>query len=184
MDHYLDIRLLPDPEFPPKLLMNALYAKLHRGLVERGGGQIGLGFPEYTAKGLGERLRLHGTQQGLTQFMAGAWLKGMADHCAVGPIQPVPPAVQHRVFRRVQADSSPERLRRRRIARGASPEQAQAAIPDHAGKRLELPSILLNSQSTGQRFLLFIERGPLQAQPTPGVFSAYGLSPSATVPHF
>ena len=33
MDHYLDIRLLPDPEFPAPLLMNALFTKLHRALV-------------------------------------------------------------------------------------------------------------------------------------------------------
>ena len=38
MDTYLEIRLLPDPEFVPTMLMNALFSKLHRGLVEQGGG--------------------------------------------------------------------------------------------------------------------------------------------------
>ena len=32
MDHYLDIRVLPDPEFGQVELLNALYAKLHRVL--------------------------------------------------------------------------------------------------------------------------------------------------------
>ena len=30
MDHYLEIRVLPDPEFSEEMLMAALMAKLHR----------------------------------------------------------------------------------------------------------------------------------------------------------
>lgn len=33
MDHYIDILLLPDPEFPASMLMGALYNKLHKALV-------------------------------------------------------------------------------------------------------------------------------------------------------
>lgn len=33
MDHYLDIRVLPDPEFSAQTLLEALFAKLHRALV-------------------------------------------------------------------------------------------------------------------------------------------------------
>lgn len=31
MKHYLEIQVQPDPEFPAPHLMNALFAKLHRG---------------------------------------------------------------------------------------------------------------------------------------------------------
>jgi CRISPR-associated endonuclease Csy4 len=34
MDHYLDIRLRPDPYFPEAMLMGALYSKLHRALYD------------------------------------------------------------------------------------------------------------------------------------------------------
>ncbi len=33
MNHYLDLHLLPDPEFSAAQLMSALFAKLHRALV-------------------------------------------------------------------------------------------------------------------------------------------------------
>ncbi|WP_075204014.1 type I-F CRISPR-associated endoribonuclease Cas6/Csy4, partial [Serratia marcescens] len=42
----------------------------------------------------------------------------------------------------------------------------------------------LKSLSTGQHFRLFVKQGQLQEKPTPGVFSFYGLSASATVPWF
>jgi CRISPR-associated endonuclease Csy4 len=36
VDHFLDIRVLPDPEFGEEMLMAALFAKLHRALGARG----------------------------------------------------------------------------------------------------------------------------------------------------
>mgnify|MGYP006181540093 FL=1 len=41
MDHYLDIRVLPDPEFGQVELLNALYAKLHRVLPSLTQGRVG-----------------------------------------------------------------------------------------------------------------------------------------------
>ena len=38
MDHYIEIRVLPDPEFSEEMLMSALVAKLHRALGQRGQG--------------------------------------------------------------------------------------------------------------------------------------------------
>lgn len=45
MDHYFDLRVLPDPEFNTEMLMAALFAKLHRALGARGKGDIGVSFP-------------------------------------------------------------------------------------------------------------------------------------------
>lgn len=187
MDHYLDIRLLPDPEFPAPLLMNALFAKLHRALVSHGAGDVGVSFPEHACNGpgLGACLRLHGSAVALARLMAQDWLRGMRDHSACGEPLPVPASAAHRTVRRVQAHSSPERERRRLIARkGLSEEAARDAIPDRHARRLDLPYVTLASQSTGQQFRLFIEHGPPQPTATPGPFSAYGLSPHATIPWF
>lgn len=189
MDHYLDIRLLPDPEFPLNVLMNALYAKLHRSLVTQGTGEIGVSFPEHGWSGLGARMRLHGRAPALEQLLALNWLTGLRDHCQLSAIQAIPAPVQYRTVRRVQAKSNPERLERRllkrRIARGQDPDQAQATLPQIAPcPDLKLPYVVLNSHSTGQQFHLFIEHGPLQAQPQSGPFSLYGLSPSSTIPWF
>ena len=185
MDHYVEIHLLPDPEFPPNMLLNALYAKLHRALVSHGGRSIGVSFPDVGKCGLGERLRLHGMAAELENLMAQDWLRGMRDHTALSETRAVHALKGYRVVRRVQAKSSPERLRRRLMLRkNVSAEQAAQAIPDSAAERLELPYVVLNSQTTGQQFRLFVEHLPLQEGPTRGTFNAYGLSTTATVPWF
>lgn len=187
MEHYLDIRLLPDPEFPAPLLMNALFAKLHRALVAYGGEDVGVSFPEHAGRGpgLGRCLRLHGSAGALGRLMAQDWLRGMRDHLNCGSIAPVPAGAAHRCVRRVQAHSNPERERRRLMARkGVDEATARLAIPDSRAEHLILPYITLGSLSTGQQFRLFIEHCPLQAEARPGSFSAYGLSASATIPWF
>lgn len=187
MDTYLDISLLPDPEFPSTTLMNALFSKLHRGLVTYGGQNIGISFPDSGEKSatLGARLRLHGTADKLEKLMALGWMKGMRDHTNVGEITSVPAHAKHRVVRRVQAKSNPERDRRRLMSRkGISAEEAKLSIPDSAAERLRLPYLVLSSQSTEQQFRLFIEHLPVQEKAIVGTFSAYGLSPTATVPWF
>lgn len=187
MDSYIELQLLPDPEFPVMTLMNALFAKLHRALVSSGEGRIGISFPELERKdtALGSRLRLHGPAGDLERLMSANWLQGMRDHLACGPISPVPVNASYRIVRRVQAKSSPERERRRLIARkGISSEAAIQAIPDSAAEKLDHPYVLLTSQSTQQQFRLFIEHLPLQKESVFGSFSAYGLSAKATVPWF
>ncbi len=187
MDSYLELQLLPDPEFPANMLMNALFAKLHRGLVSSGEGRIGVSFPDACQKGvgLGARLRLHGTVADLDHLMSANWLQGMRDHLSCSPVSPAPATAAYRVVRRVQAKSSPERERRRLIARkGVSVEAAMQTIPDSAAEKLDLPYLLLSSQSTQQQFRLFVEHLPVQNEAVQGTFSAYGLSSSGTVPWF
>lgn len=187
MDSYIELQLLPDPEFPVNSLMNALFAKLHRGLVSSGEGRVGISFPEVEQKGvgLGSRLRLHGTAADLERLMSANWLQGMRDHLSCSPARTIPACSSYRVVRRVQAKSSPERERRRLVARkGISPEAAMQVIPDSAAETLRLPYLQISSQSTKQQFRLFVEHLPLQIKPAQGTFSAYGLSAVATVPWF
>lgn len=187
MDSYIELQLLPDPEFPATTLMNALFAKLHRGLAATGEGRVGISFPDVAQKGvgLGSRLRLHGLAADLERLMSANWLQGMRDHLSCSPISSVPTGASHRCVRRVQAKSNPERERRRLISRkGMSVEAAMQAIPDSVAEILHLPYVLLNSQSTQQQFRLFVEHLPLQENAVQGPFSAYGLSAVATIPWF
>ncbi|NLR76969.1 type I-F CRISPR-associated endoribonuclease Cas6/Csy4 [Leeia aquatica] len=195
MNHYLDIRILPDPEFAAPLLFNALYAKLHRTLAEQQRSDIGASFPGYAlahrnAEGkaqppsLGTQLRLHGSDAALEALMASNWLHGMRDHLALGTIQPVPPGASYLRVQRKQARSSPTRERDRLMRRkGISEAEARQRIPDHRAQRLDLPYLTLNSQSTGQRFCLFITQHAAP-QAASGIFNSYGLSPTATLPAF
>lgn len=187
MDHYLDLELLPDPEFPATQLMSALFAKLHRGRHDLRRNDVGISFPhvERTAHGLGSRLRLHGSAEALDRLMALNWLSGMRDHLSIGELAPVPPQVQWRCVSRVQVDSNPERARRRLIKRqGISEAEARQRIPDSAAQRCHLPFVTLRSHSNGQSFRLFVSHGPLLAGPQLGTFGSYGLSSTASIPWF
>lgn len=187
MRNFLDIRLRPDPEFTPPLLMSALFSKLHRALVDLDQAAIGVSFPDHdpAQPTLGDRLRLHGIQPDLERLMALQWLTGMRDHIVTMPVETVPLDVQHRIVRRIQAKSNAERLRRRAIRRsGFTEAEALERIPDTVERSLRLPFVSIASRSTGQRFPLFIEHGELQAEPRPGRFNHYGLSRATTVPWF
>ena len=187
MDNYVEIKLLPDTEFAPTMLMSALVNKLHRGLADLNSRAIGISFPdvEIAQKGLGDRLRIHGRQDWLRQLMGMNWLMGMRDHTSVGEIDLIPQDSQYRVVRRVQSKSSPERLQRRLAKRKMiSIEEARNLIGSHQVKYLDLPFVTVRSQSTGQTFPLFIEHKLIQTESTPGDFSHYGLSATATVPWF
>jgi CRISPR-associated endonuclease Csy4 len=201
MDHYVDIRLQPDAEFAPAMLMAALFTKLHKALAVGAHQDIGVSFPQmevgdaaparasrigaHPRYALGQVLRLHGSSLALHKLLTTDWLTGMRDHVACGAVLAVPTDTRHRVVSRVQAKSSPERLRRRQMRRhGLTAEQAQERIPDSAAEMLNLPFLTLRSQSTGQTFRLFIRLGAEQATAVPGEFGAYGLSAQVTVPWF
>jgi CRISPR-associated endonuclease Csy4 len=185
MDSYLDLTLRADPEFPQSQLLNALYAKLHRGLVSTHSNAIAMVFPKTSAKSLGSCLRLFGTKAVLEAFMAQPWLTGMRDHLLITDVLAIPADAKHRRVQRVQAKSNPERLRRRHMKRhGLSAEAARAKIPDTVAQSLNEPFLQLSSASTGQRFRLFLRLGPIVAHPETGVFNTYGLSQTATVPWF
>jgi CRISPR-associated endonuclease Csy4 len=187
MNRYLEIKLLPDPDFSSGILMNALFSRLHLALAAQREVNIGISFPDWKPNGLalGARLRLHGKGGDLEKIMQREWTRGVQDHATMGAITEVPTHSGHRVVRRVQAKSNPERERRRLMRRkNISAEAAREIIPDSTAQRLKLPCLILTSRSTGQQFRLFIEHLPLQEQAVEGTFGAYGLSPTATVPWF
>lgn len=187
MDHYIDLKLLPDPEFAATQLMSVLLSKLHRGLHDLRRDDVGISFPDIeTARHhLGSHLRLHGNKEALTHLLALNWLTGMRDHVQLNELTCVPEQVSHRHVSRVQVDSNPERSRRRLIKRHSISEtEARQRIPDSIGKRCNLPFANLRSFGSGQAFPLFIRHGPILETAQAGIFNSYGLSTTATVPWF
>lgn len=184
MKYYIGIKLLPDTEFSSSLLMNALFAKLHRALAEAGHGEVGVSFPQAN-KTLGDTIRLHGAQITLERLMTIGWLKGLTDYTHVTGIAAVPDNCKHRVVKRVQAKSSVERVYRRSVKKGwLSVEDAEVKVNAGKEQQLKLPFVQLKSRSTEQSFRLFIQQGKVVDLPVSGEFSAYGLSDVATIPWF
>ena len=187
MDYYWDLTLLPDPDFSPALLMSALYNKLHRALVEHAQLNIGISFPEHSLspRSLGNCLRLHGTKADLESLQHSQWLSGMRDHLQLKEILAIPDQVQNIQVRRVQAKSSPERLAKRYAKRhNIAESEALTIYQQLQPKKLRQPFVTLNSQSTKQRFSLFIQQEKPQLTAVNGDFNRYGLSTTATVPWF
>ncbi|MGQ0801592.1 MAG: type I-F CRISPR-associated endoribonuclease Cas6/Csy4 [Pseudomarimonas sp.] len=185
--HYLDLIVVPDAEHSAAHLLGALYDKFHRALVRASVSDIGVSFPGHRTSplGIGNHLRLHGSEAGIRQLMASDWMKGLRDHVGVGDVKPVPLDATHRTVQRKQFKTNVERLRRRRMKRkGETVEQAQAAIPSSVARDPKLPYVHLRSLSTGQPFCLFIALGNPQAQPVGAPFNSYGLGGPATVPWF
>ena len=188
--HYIDITVLPDPEFSHAHLLGALMSKLHRALVQMTASDIGVSFPQHvnapqSKRTLGAVLRLHGTPISLDGLMAQPWLKGMRDHVDVSEVTTVPTDARHLLVLRRQFKTNAERLRRRRMQRkGETADQAAAAIPDSVERRPNLPFVQLRSSSTGQPFCLFVEHGSPNPDPIVGGFNTYGLSLGATIPWF
>ncbi|WP_449553598.1 type I-F CRISPR-associated endoribonuclease Cas6/Csy4 [Lelliottia amnigena] len=184
MDHYLEIRVLSDPEFSEETLMAALFAKLHRALGARGQGDIGVSFPRYSLKP-GDTLRLHGSAQSLDELEKMAWRKGLSDYCLCKGVLPAPDINAWRCVSRVQVKSSPQRLMRRSVKKGwLTEEEAQQRLLNLQEARTDLPWLNLQSLSTGQSFRLFIRHGDIVDMPMCGEFSSYGLSATATIPWF
>lgn len=184
MDHYIEIRVLPDPEFSEEVLMAALMAKLHRALGLRGKGDIGVSFPAHGIKP-GALLRLHGDRQALSELESLTWRKGLNDYCLCTAIKAVPEVNRWRCVSRIQVKSSAQRLMRRSVKKGwITEEEAQERVRTMEEARTDLPWLNLRSLSTGQSFRLFIRHGELLPAPVVGLFSTYGLSATATVPWF
>ena len=187
MEAFLDIELRPDPEFPPHLLLSTLYGKLHLTLVPNNSAGIAVCFPGYQIKppSLGTSMRLLGSRAALQALTITSWLSGMRDHVKVGELDLVPADATHRMLRRVQAQSNPERIRRRLMKRhGLDQTQARLRIPDSAAEMLKLPFVQLRSRSNGGAFRLFLSLTAKELTPTLGEFNAYGLSQNATIPWF
>ena len=109
MDHYLEIRVLPDPEFSEEMLMAALVAKLHRALGQRGQGDIGISFPDYqynesNSRGsLGRKLRIFApTEQKLINLKLLDELSKISDYINISDIDEVgDKATGYEVYTRV-----------------------------------------------------------------------------------
>jgi len=187
MDYFCDVTLKPDPDFVPAVLLNALFSKLHRALALQPNLSVGVSFPQYSLKPmtLGSKLRLHGTRSDLDSLFQQDWLTGMKDYIDCSEVAAIPQQHQHIRVRRVQAKSNPERLARRYAKRhGIDLDDARQKYQRMKPVKLHFPFLSLNSQSTGQRFTLFINQENILQYALPGEFNRYGLSQDATVPWF
>lgn len=187
MTHYFDITILSDPEISIHILMSELFNKLHVILAHMESDNIGISFPDYQKRppNIGAKIRLLGPKDLLVKLQNQSWLGAIRNHTVTQEISLIPDNVEYRFLRRVQIKNNPERLRRRQMIRHNLTEQeAILKIPNIEPKRLKLPFIQLKSNSTKQRFFLFLDLTSAQHSIEQGTFNKYGLSNTRTIPWF
>ena len=188
MTHFCDIRVIKNPEMSFSHVMNSVFSLLHLVLAQKGYQDVGISFPLFNDKGLGNCLRLHGLEtrlQELLSLLSNPFWNGIRDYINLSSLERAPENTKYRQVFRVQSKNNVERLRRRLIARkGVTQEEAKKKIPDSVEKRLDLPYLNLSSKSSGQNFRLFIRHGPLLEKNKHGLFNSYGLSIGGSVPWF
>jgi CRISPR-associated endonuclease Csy4 len=192
MNHYQDITLLPDAEIGLHFVWEKVYRQIHLGLVEmqdeNGKLPIGIALPGYNADKhqLGNKLRLLAeTEAQLVRFNAQQWLSRLSDYAHLTGIREVPGQIQtYASYYRIQPKSNNARLARRKAKReNTSVEAALAALEQFNEQRTDAPYVWLKSQSSSERFRLFIGHVEVSGPISQG-FNAYGLSRKSSVPVF
>ncbi|MDI6687431.1 MAG: type I-F CRISPR-associated endoribonuclease Cas6/Csy4 [Desulfobacterales bacterium] len=192
MSYYQEISLLPNADIGVYFLWQKLYQQIHIALVENknadNASTIGVGFSEYNADkhSLGTKLQLFAEdEKSLEQLHCERWLNRLSDYVYIGQIKPVPEKLAgHACFKHIKLKGNKEKLARRRAKRkGETLQQALAHFEDFEEQPIKLPYINMSSQTSGQRFRLFIEKQAME-QPQTGLYSCYGLSNTTTVPLF
>lgn len=183
MDHYIDVLLLPDPELPLPILMNALFSKFHKALCDLHTTGIGVSFPKLR-QSLGDLMRIHGTSIMLIKLQKLNWIGPMTGYCKIGDILPVPPQVKYCTVFRKQPTMSSAKLRRLIKRDSIAEDEMNRYKSKMISQGLAEPYIELTSSSTGHRHRRYIAFGLLQDKPVEGDFDQFGLSSTATIPWF
>lgn len=199
MYYFIELSLLPDESVSLGFVMSKVMDVLHLCLVNlqktMGHNPVGLAFPEYCyapdAKGetkgrLGSKIRLYA--QDATHLEALALpqqLRRFEDYVHMRAVKELErSSMRFACFKRVQVQSSVQRLARRRAAALQQPLVQALDFFQAQGKQDELsslPFVHLHSQSSEQAFRLFIAKQAVEA-PLEWSFSSYGLSATVGVP--
>lgn len=188
--HYSDIRAIPQPDMRQSDSVAYIMQTLHRFLPACEG-RIGIGFPAYgQSRTLGGIIRLFGSENDLRQLLGQLHATALPDYALIDSIQSIPHAkiIAHARFTRRQqkGQSDLRRAEKRLRERGHSEEDIAKRLAGKAAKTgaPNLPHLHLKSASTGQTFVLAIQRTQT-GHPQKGRFNSYGLSQQgATVPLF
>lgn len=191
LTHYFELKAIPQIEMTETEVMDQLMQSLHQILVNHKR-DIGLSFPCYARRqrqSVGGIIRLFGSAVNLLQLSNEIKQNGnIRDYALVMDSKIIPEKLTGylQVSRvRSKGRSAVKRAEKRLTAQGKwSTEVHQAMVEKWGNTRLEYPYFHLTSQSTGQRFMLWISQKHCK-HPVDGDFNAYGMSQMGiTVPDF
>lgn len=183
MNYYIDIEFKPDAEFQVNVLLNKVYTKFHKVLFDIQAKDIGVSFPNYKVL-LGNKLRIHGSEERLNLFNEAEWLGGLVGYCQISKIQTIPTGIQFRTVSRKQQNMTNAKLNRLLKRGSITQDEAKQYRVKMYSQGLSEGYLELESVSNGQKHRRYIVMGELQKQPIVGEFDYFGLSKTATIPWF
>lgn len=186
LTHYLSLKAIPQLELPHSSVMAYGLQFLHR-ILPLVAGQVGLGFPQYQQHlGLGHTIRLFGSQMDLDLLWLQLQTGKLKNYFLIGAIESVPEQHTYVRYQRVQhkGQSALRRAEKRLHARGEWTADIGEKMVQKQQTVKRYPHVFLKSYSTQQpKFLLEIRQIKCEKAQS-GEFNGYGLSRTATVPHF
>ncbi len=188
--YYIELQLKPNAELSANFILSKLYYKLHLLLVKlqdkNGIVPVGVSFPEYLdKKSLGSKIRLFSLDESNLQNMnLNSELFSMSDYIHITDICRVPDSIEHVMFKRENVHSNNLIARRKAKRSGISEQEALNHLDKYKEVRIKTPYVNILSNSSRQRFKLFIQQQKVENLSYNG-FNSYGLSiNSTTVPCF
>lgn len=186
LDHYIELKAIPQMEMLQTDVIAHALQILHKFLPLYQG-NVGIAFPAYgLGRSLGGIIRLFAEEQTAKQLHQQIVQSGLQDYLLVSIVQAVPEEVlSHRCYRRVhrKGQSAIRRTEKYLAAQGKWNEEIRQNMQLHQQTQPVFPHVKLKSASTGQQFVLAIQQH-ISTFPKEGNFNAYGLSATATLPHF
>ena len=182
--HYIEIKAIPQVDMLQTEVISFCLQKLHQ-ILPHFEGRIGLAFPAYgNDKTLGGIIRLFGSENDCDSVYIKS--QELRDYVLLSEVMPIPEKVRsYRIYQRVQmkGQSAIRRAEKRLTAQGKWSEEVRQNMLQKQSIQRIYPHAHLKSSSTKQQFILAI-KSVYKAKSVEGSFSAYGLSQTATVPHF
>lgn len=184
LTHYIELRAIPQAEIPHHQVMAYAMQYLHR-IFPQYQGDIGIAFPQYDEKrGLGHIIRLF-SQSSILELVE-MQLNEIGQYFLMMPITPTPEKTQAVCYQRIQHKSA-SALRRaecRLKQQGKWNETIMQIMQMKQQQQKRYPHVFLKSYTTQQdKFILEIKQ-LICKQHQFGKFNSYGLSSTATIPHF
>ncbi|HHW7448974.1 type I-F CRISPR-associated endoribonuclease Cas6/Csy4 [Pasteurella multocida] len=183
--HYIELKAIPQMDMLQSEVIGHCMQILHQFLPHFEG-RVGVAFPAYgLGRNLGGIVRLFANQEDCNQLHQQLLRSGLSDYALISEVSKTPLSTECRSYSRVhrKGQSAIRRTEKRLKSQGRWDESIRADMQQRQQNVAFFPHCHLKSASTGQRFILAVKENRMP-QSCVGVFNAYGLSNSATVPHF
>lgn len=182
MKYYQEITLLPSAEVPIHFLWQKLYQPLHLMMVETKVQPetewLGVSFPQYTQRFLGEKLRVFAKTETVLQKMDfKKAFRNYDDYLHITQIRQIPESINGLImFKRYQPKQN-NQSHATRLAKRHGLEVDEAYQLLNAKPLQKLPFINLKSLSTKQDYRLRIQKQSIDSSQQQELkFNAYGLN--------